>query len=164
MAKAKILSKDTTDVEGQIVRFIFVDETEQVLCLKDLDPKIFVNLAMHGASQKVGDSAAGAGAQSDPVAYAKEQISAVLATLREGKWTTRTPGAAKSNLVVEALAQIRGTDVETMRAFYNELTDDQKKGVRANKQVKSVVSEIRAARDKKAADDSDESLESIFGE
>lgn len=163
MAKAKILSK-IVDAVAKTVTFKFADDTSQVLDLNQCSDEIVLNLALHGTSQKVGDSAAGAGSQSDPVAFAKEQIKGVIGTLLEGKWTTRTPGAAKQNLVVEALARIRGTDVDTMREFYNELDDDQKKGVKANKQVKAMVSTIRSERDNKAADESGESLESIFGE
>ena len=51
--------KKKIDVEAKTVTFTFEDDSTQVLELGNLTPEMQTQLALHGLSQKAGDSYAG---------------------------------------------------------------------------------------------------------
>ncbi len=161
MAKAAIMKKPY-DVETGEIRFVFEDDGEDlVLNLSELSEKMCVNLALHGISQKAGDSGAGASREDDPIGYAREMVGATLDTLRADVWTTRTPGGVRITLLVEACARIRECSVEDMQEFVDGLDDAQRKKLNADAKVKTVVAEIKLERAKKASEGQTSILDSM---
>jgi len=111
-------------------------------------PEIKTLLMLHGASQKIGDSYAGAkGDFASGIASAQSVIDQLLA----GEWTSsgeeRGPRLAE---LAEAIARIKGVPVEKALAAVEKATDDQRKAWRSNAQVKAAIAQARAEKAQKA--------------
>lgn len=160
MATKQSIAKKSADFENGVVRFEFADGDTREISLSDLTPEIVQNLALHGLSQKGGDSYAGAGTEADPLATAKANLDAVLENLKAGNWTVRTGGTAgpRATMLAEAVARATGKELEECVEMVTELrtkaeaedaSDDDKKRFQALKDhpaVKSALSDIRAER------------------
>lgn len=149
MARNKVCTK-TTDEKG-VLTFTFSDDEVIIVDPNKYPPEIQENLKSHGASQKLGDSFAGVTKPEE----ARARVAQVHKGLMENKWTTRTAGEPRSNMLVEALAVIQKVEVGVMRAFVEGLDDDTKKSVRNHPEVKAKMSEMKAAKDKAAAEKDD---------
>lgn len=137
-AKAVVFTLDAPEgVEGEKITFDLSQVNEETL----------VRLALHGASQKIGDSYAGAKESgTDPVAYAKEAINDTIRQLYEGKWSvTRTgSGAPRVTILVQAFASVKGISLEEAQDVIGGLNDEEKKVVSANKKVAAKIAALRA--------------------
>ena len=162
MAKAKVCSK-TTDEKG-VITFTFADEAKTT---RAVDPSKFPesvqdHFKSHGASQKFGDTYAGAGSESDPAAYAIGQFDAMHEGLMKGDWSTRTPGGEpRTTLLIEACAEIRKVEVDDMREFVDGLSDDDKKALRSDPRVKATIDAIKARKSAEAAKGKDSILDAL---
>ena len=116
----------------------------------------------HGLSAKLGDGYAGAGSESDPVAYAVAQFDAINEGLMKGEWSTRTPGGApRLTLLVEACAEIRKVTVDVMQEFVGGLSDEDKKALRGDPRVKAQIDAIKARKSAEAAKGKESLLDSL---
>lgn len=74
---------------------------EPIRCSMDeVSEDIKHRLAMHGMSQKVGDSAAGSEGQD-----AYDAINSTWSTLKEGKWAERVSGGGGERISISAIKQ-----------------------------------------------------------
>ena len=140
--------KATKSIEGDVITIDF-EETEQKLVadINDLPAEMISRLAMHGFSQKLGDSYAGCTAEE-----AFEKASAVLQDLKDGNWTTRVAAAGpRTTQLAEALAAVTGRTIEEAAAKLEEMDDDKKKDLRKHAQIKAKLAEIKAAKAAEAA-------------
>ncbi len=103
MAKNQIAQKDTSDING--VSFVFSDGETIKVSLSDFPKGIIANFAQHGLSQKGVDSYAGV---SGDVKQAKANLNALMSSLKEGNWVSRTGGGPRLTLLVLALAEVTG--------------------------------------------------------
>jgi len=155
VAAAQNLVKFTLDLpkdapEGTQAEVIVFD-------LSKLTQETILRLALHGASQKIGDSYAGAKESGeDPLKYTKEAIEATIKQLEAGDWSvTRTgSGAPRVSILVLALAKVKGITQDEALELVGDLSEDDKKELQKNKKIAAAMAGIRAeqalARAKKA--------------
>lgn len=136
----------------------FVDAAGAVLgavLLSDLSKDMLARLALHGLSQKIGDSYAGAADAENPTQYIKDAIRETIQQVVNGEWRVTSPGGIRVSLLARALARATGKTVEEAQAVvdhYSELGDDGKpseagkawlKSMRANEQIKAHTAAIK---------------------
>lgn len=138
------------------VRFVFANGAEMVAKLADFSDEIKTRLAVHGLSQKLGDSYASAEDVKQAYDWAKETLS----TLLEGKWSTRTAGNSgpKTTLLARAIARVSKQPLDSIIEKLATLDEDTVKALRANDDIKLAISEIKVEdlRNKKATSDDEE--------
>lgn len=148
--------------DRQAVTFDFGDGSQPVeIRLADLPPDIVTRLALHGLSQKAGDSYASAkaavesGDYPSAEAFAREQVEGVVAMLTAGQWTSAREGGggvARVSLLVEAYARLKGCEVAEAKAIIDGLDDDQQKAAREVPAIKAAIATIKAERAAAAAE------------
>lgn len=120
-------------------------ETGQTLDieLSSLSDEMQKKLALHGLSQKVGDSYAGAEADES-----FELAAAVHERLKNNDWTvTRAGGgAARVSMLVEALAAATGKDPEETLAVVSAMDDDAKKQLKKHPAIAAELARLSAER------------------
>lgn len=134
------------DEEAGIFSIVFSDGSESDVELDSLPAAIVRNLALHGLSQKLGDSYASVKGN---VAEAKEKYEAVLTQLRAGDWRKQREGGEGATRVTElaaAIARFRNAPIEKANALVAQATPEQKKSWQANAQIKAVIATIRAEK------------------
>lgn len=152
---AKIASKKMLD---DSVRFEFINGEMLDCALVDIPQEIVHKLALHGLSQKVGDSYAGA----ESVETAKANATAVWNNLTSGLWAAKVSRGSK---LAEALHRITGQPLDVCIAKVAQLSDDQKKQLNKRSDVKKVYADMAAeAAEKQAAmaGDDEQSLTDLF--
>lgn len=101
---------------------------------------------MHGYSQKIGDSYAGAGKAADPIAAAEAAINETIAQLYAGDWKATSGGGPKISDLAVALARVTGESEEEAQALVDAMSDEDKKVYRNKGRVKVELNKIRLAR------------------
>ena len=146
MAKAKLVEK-LPDLESGSVVFKFEDGTEATFDVSRVSDAVRGQLALHGASQKIGDSYAGAGDDeiADPLAYAKERVADTIARLYAGEWRTATVGTG--GILAEAMATVSGKTRDECAEILAGMSDDEKKDLRKKKKIAAALARIKLARD-----------------
>ena len=140
---AKIASKILGD---GFVRFEFADGEFLQCALDDITASdIRDKLALHGISQKVGDSYAGA----ESIQEARMAAESVWRNLTNGLWAVK---AAKGGKIVEALHRATGKPFETCLEKFLLMTEEAKKGLRKHPDIKRALAEIEAERAAAMAD------------
>lgn len=136
------------------VAFTFPDGHVETIRLSELPREMVERLAVHGLSQKGGDSYASAGNEDNPLAAAKEWLAATLKDLRAGAWRVTTAGGFRATMLAKALARVTGRTVEEAQSVVDvnsDLDDDGKpsekgkawlKSMRANEQIKAATAAI----------------------
>lgn len=143
MATAKKAVKTVND-DGVVIEFTHGEPIN--LALSQLSDEMKVKLCVHGLSQKLGDSYAGATAEE-----ARDICAGVAQDLLDGKWSSRVAGAGgRTTLLAQALALATGEVLEACVAKLAEMDDETKKSVRNHPHIKSAMATIKA---QKAAED-----------
>jgi len=143
------MTKKVVDLAAKTVTWKFDDNTETVFELAKCESDMATQLALHGASQKGGDSYAGAGDSPDPTAYAKaavaDTIKQLYSTANGGENTWRAsagPGTPRISDLATALSRLTGKTVDEANAFVESLTDEEKKTWRAKGKVRAELAKI----------------------
>lgn len=162
----KFLSKLTPeDVGGEKGCMIFVlgNGVKVRACLEDYSQEIRDRLALHGLSQKVGDSTSNLSKDRDfHGAFTKMQ--GVEDNLRGGIWSDRS-GTGTADLVT-VLAKMQGASLEDTQAAVDKMDEEQLKAVKGNPTVKAALADLVAKRAKEAAKGAEpltDLLASVFG-
>lgn len=139
--------KKTWNEQG-VVFFAFGNGTVLEFDTNKCNAETQLDLRCHGGSQKIGDSFAGVkGNYAEGIANAQ----AVIDQLYAGEWTAdREGGAPRLAELAEAIARIKGTDLEKTKAAVEKATDDQRKAWRSNAKVKATIAALRAEKAQKA--------------
>lgn len=146
------MAKKSVNVENQSVAFSFDDAGEASIILSDLSADIITQLALHGLSQKVGDSYAGAkGAVENLDVTADEwslaQAEETIKQLVEGNWAVRSGGgAARVTDLASALAEASGAPVEDMVSKLAEASKEEKAALRKHPQVALILARFKEER------------------
>ena len=163
--KVKFCDKDY-DLDTKTNFFKFGNGKELELACSELSEEMRVQLMLHGASQKVGDSFAGAkGDFSAGIAAAED----VIAQLKAGVWKADREGDARPRLaeLAEAIARIKQVPIEQATKAVEIATDEQRKNWRGNAKVKAVIAQVRAEKAAKALEEAEKAgakeLEVSFG-
>jgi hypothetical protein len=143
--RIKVAEKDY-DEESGTFSIVFTDGAQSEVELDSLPSHIVRILALHGLSQKLGDSYASVKGN---VVEAKEKYEAVLNQLRAGDWKkSRAEGEGTSRVteLAAAIARLRNAPVEKANALIAAASAEQKKAWQGNAQVKALIAVIRAEK------------------
>jgi len=154
--KVKFSERDY-DLESKIASFVFGNGTTLEADYSSYTPEIQLQLGLHGLIQKVGDSYASA---KGDYAKAVESASAVIEQLTAGQWfgTREGVGAPRLGELADAIARIKGVEVDKARVAVEAATDEQRKAWRSNAKVKATIAQLRmekAMQDLQAAGDTE---------
>ncbi len=133
-------------VEDTSIIFIFADETSETIELDFFSKEIINRAALHGFSQKLGDSYSGI----TNVAEAKLAMHGVLAALRAGDWNRK--GGSTGGKWVEALARATGETIERTLEAWDKMTDEVKAATKKHPDLIKVLREIELERAQARAD------------
>lgn len=160
---AKIAKKTVTcdGVTGR-VQFDFMDGTTQRYGLNDLSEEMVIRLAVHGLSQKLGDTYAGA----TSVKEAKGMVEELFTAMVNGDWTIKGERTGTGGILAEALSVVTGQPLEACAEKLREMEEEQTKALKKNPQIKAVIAEINLerakAKAKATATDEGEDLSALF--
>lgn len=153
---SKIAQSDV--VKGKLV-FTFANGGKVAIDPAKISDDIREQLVMHGLTQKIRDSFAGAKGDAN---YAQAQAEGVVEALLAGEWNRRGGGAFGGNLLAEAVARIKGIEVGEAREKLGALTDDQRDALKKSPSVKKMILTIKAERAQAGAnEDDDDALDLI---
>lgn len=151
MPKKQVLVGETGAPTG-VVKFLFEDESVQEINLNDLSEEIKFRLMVHGASQKIGDSYAGAAKEASPVAFAKESVDATIKQLIAGDWRVAAVGGPRVTDLATAYSLAAGETLEAAIELVGGLTEEQAKEMRAKPRIKAQLALIAAKRAQERAE------------
>lgn len=144
----------TASPEGEgAVAFVIGEKVVGSIGLGELPQAMLVRLALHGIAQKVGDSYAGVGGETDPEKAAIDAITATLEQIRKGEWrVAATGGGPRVTQLAKALARAAGQTVEAAVAILVEKEDTLSEAeykaftasLRATPAIKKALADIRA--------------------
>lgn len=144
--RIKVADKDY-DVETKTFSIVFADGSESEVALESLPAEIVSMLALHGLSQKLGDSYASV---KGDVAEAKKRYEAVLTQLQNGEWKKAREGggegSAKVTELAQAIARFRNAPLEKANAAVAGASPEQKKAWQGNPNIKALIATIRAEK------------------
>lgn len=149
------------DTGSGVLNITFVESGNSIeVDVKDFNKDITKYLTLHGLSQKLGDAGAGR-SPADTEAH----VIAVLDALKEGKRGVARAagegGAPRVTQLAEALARITGQEVADCVDKIAEMSDEQKKGLRAHPQIKTAIAEIKV--EKLAAEKTEDDVPDLGG-
>jgi len=153
---AKIAKKSKTDF-GVLFQFADASNTVMNCPLEDLNEAMIRQLAIHGLSQKIGDSYASADTVSEAIVSAKS----VWENLKKGDFNARAQGTG--GVVVEALARLKGIAVEDAMEAWNAADEEQQAAIRKNPRVKAMVDVIKGERASKLVEGTGDDISLDFG-
>jgi hypothetical protein len=134
------------DLETGTITFGFASGATQEVKLSDFPEEMIHHLALHGLSQKATDSTAG----KDP-AESFDRVKDVISALQAGAWSIRgsgegTGGTSRVTLLVEAIARIKGIEVDAAKDAVAGLSDDDKKSLQKASSVQAMILTIKQER------------------
>ena len=148
--------KASKTIEGDVVSIAFSTGENLSVDLGQIPQEIQHRLAMHGLSQKLGDSYAGA---DDEERFGKAD--AVAKDLLAGNWSTRVAaGTPRTTQLAEALAAATKKEVSEAVALLETMEDEAKKQLRKHPLIKQELANIKA---KKAQEDAAKAIEEAAG-
>lgn len=142
------LAKKVVDAEKGTVSFVFAPDTDKArnitATLASIPTNIITRLALHGLSQKCGDSYAGAANDGE----AEEAVKAVLEDLVAGNWSASRVGVGgvKVAVFVEALARASGQNIEEAGELVSAMSDEEKATAKKHPAIKAAMAAINAER------------------
>jgi hypothetical protein len=145
----KVATKEKM-LDGVTITFADKGATKLACELSKLSPEVVQWLAVHGLSQKVGDAYASSGGD---VKQALESAKEVWDNLTKGILVARSSGGG---LFVEALARIKKLTVEQAGEMIAKLDEERIEKLKANTQVKAMMTVIRGERAAVRAEAEDE--------
>ena len=163
MAKTekKFLTKITPDMAGGVARqvaFVLGSGVKVIGDLGKFNAEIIERLAIHGLSQKVGDSVSALSKTRDFHA-AFGNMQEVVDNLEKGLWSAR--GGSSTSDLVAALASLTGEDTETIQTAIDQADDEKIAEFRKNPEVKAKILEMQAERQKAIAKANQEDAPSL---
>jgi len=145
------MAKKSIDVENQTVTFDFGDGRVETFTLSGISDEMKIQLALHGASQKIGDSYASAksqteGTEIDPSDWSQGQAAGVIAQLLADDWTVRAAGTSAVTDLATALAEAADCSVDEAVTRLVDADADEKKALRKHPGIAAVLARIKSER------------------
>lgn len=140
------------------IRFIMENGQEYVVTLDQFPDNILQELTIHGLSQKLGDTLAGAG-KSKSLAEGIAQFETTLDNLQRGTWRS-----AQHGVLGEAISNLTGKPLSTVLAMLGKLDDKAKGKLRRDVAVKAEMLRLQQERLGESPADTENLLNSIFDE
>lgn len=145
MAK-KILEKDAEGKLTGVIRFTFENQEDVVIDVNTLSDEVKFNRLVHGVSQTVGDSYAGAGKEENPNAAARQFAAETVDQLLKGILRASSGGGPRVTDLATVYAQLSGETIENAVAFIDGLDDKAEKALRAKPRIKAMLAALTAKR------------------
>jgi len=139
-------------IDNGALTIAFGDGKTVSVSLDDLSEEIVRDLALHGLSQKVGDSYASA---KGDYGFALTAATKVIDQLKAGEWkAARGTGESKPRIgeLAQAVARIKKITETEALALIEKLSEEDKKAVRNHPGIKLAIQQIRTEKAQKAAD------------
>lgn len=155
---AKIASKTVSE---DAVTIAFSNEKNLSVSLDSLSPEIQKQLALHGLSQKLGDSYAGCKGDVDE---AVKLATSVSERLSNGEFNAKREGSGVGRVtaLARAVAEITGHELAETVAMLDERTKEEKKELRKNPRVEAVMARMKAEEAAEKLEKAGESAELTF--
>lgn len=143
VGKRKLLKDSIVDHEHHKVS-IRLDFRSGVTRTIHLPQKLILDFAAHGAEQKYGDETAGI-ADIDDMVLAVDELDK---NIQAGNWSTRREGSgmAGTSVLLRALVEMSGKDVEAVKAFLSTKSQAEKLALRNSARLKPIVDRIEAEK------------------
>lgn len=141
--------KDSIFKEDGTLDFVRLDfRNGESLTFTPIDALVW-KFVGHGAEQKLGDEVAGLEDVDDMVLAVGELID----RLGKGEWSTRREGSGLggTSVLLRALMEQSGKDIETVKAFLKLRSPAEKTALRGSKTLKPIVERLEAEKLSKAA-------------
>ena len=158
--ETKVKFCEVTDEDQKLI-FNFGDGTKLEIDLADVPEDTKSDLMVHGATQKIRDSFAGAKGDYQVAIGAAQRV---IEMLQKGEWEARRGGSEKGPRVgelAEAIAALKGKDVGEVATSLAALDEEKRKALRKHPQVQAKIAAIRAEKAAKKAEKSEVSLDDI---
>jgi hypothetical protein len=147
--RKKVASKEVTESGVEIT---FSNEETLSVGLSDLSEEIVKQLALHGLSQKLGDSYAGSkGDAGEAVKMAR----AVADRLKSGEWTAKRESSGGTGRVTDlarALAEVAGKEIVEAVAVLDGMEKGEKLALRKHARIAAVLARMAMEKAQAAAD------------
>ena len=153
------VAKKDYDVATGDLSVLFGDGTKREINLGDIPGHVVTHLAMHGLSQKLGDSYASVKGN---IQKAIELFDNTLAQLKQGEWAKargENEGGARVTELAEAIARFKSVPIEKAQQVVANATDENVKAWKASPKIKAVIAQIRAEKAAKRAEEADAEAE-----
>lgn len=129
-----------------VIQFTFEDNTVQTIDVNTLNDATKFRAMVHGVSQKIGDSYAGAKAEENPLAFAKAAAQETIAQVLRGDWrAARESGPRVTDLAVAA-SRVAGQTLEAAIEWLGTLDETQTKEFRNKPKIKAALAQIGAEK------------------
>jgi len=143
--------KKTISIEDGTVTWLFGNGKSYSISLDEIPEATQTHCALHGISQKGGDSYASAGGD---YAFAESALVTTLGNLRNGTFNAvrQSDGSSKGNgELAAALVRLNAATMEEATALLETASDEVKKALRTNPEVKVALADIRAEKARERA-------------
>lgn len=142
VGRRKLIKTTTANEDGSFdLELIFLNGESRVI---NITPEHFLQYAMHGASQKLGDTFNAEDDLEDAIQATDEMI----LRLQRGEWLAeRVKGEGKGgSMLVTALCEVYGLAKEKVQTFLLDKSISDKRALMASDEVKPVIDRIKAER------------------
>lgn len=143
--RPEVKAHKIVDMIGRRVQWVFANGANAMVELDTFKEELQLAFALHGISQKFGDSYASA----TTVEEAQEAFDALYDQLRNGEWEKRREAGGKEKgepLLVEALARLYQSTVEEVRPLVEAMKPAERRAMEADEEIARVILAIRAER------------------
>lgn len=156
--KQKLIKTSTIGEDGSVsVRLDFVNGAVRNFTIP---AELMARFAAHGAEQKLGDAIAG----ETEIADAVLSVDDLISRLSAGEWNIRREAGAfaGTSILIRALVEASGKEVEDVKAFLANKTQAEKIALRRSDKLRPIIERLEAekAKNSKTAVDTD----SLLGE
>lgn len=146
MPKKQVVLTEAGEPTG-VIQFTFEDNTVQTIDVNSLDEKTKFRAMIHGISQKVGDSYAGAKTEENPLAFAKTVVEETIAQVLAGEWKAAREGSGpRESDLAKAVSRATGNSLEESIVFVGTLDEAQTKDLRKKPKVAAQLAAIAAEK------------------
>lgn len=145
--------KKTIDAEKGTVTFqalgnedaVLFEEIVELARLTEANQR---HAPLHGISQKVGDSYAGAGGDdvADPLEFTRQAIVDTREQLYTGEWKSAGVGGPRVSDLAQAISQLNGEPIEKVVEDLKGATDEQRKKLRKKPAIAAKIAAIAAQK------------------
>jgi len=143
----KTIERDESGKSTGNLTFKFSDGSEIQFNKDSVPADTLIDLIMHGASQKIGDSYASASGETDPLAFAKACVQDTIDQLYKGEWRSNIgAGGTRITDLAVVLSRLTGKTAEESQAFVDSLDDEQKKAWKGKAKVKAGLAQYAAEK------------------
>jgi len=147
------MAKYIVDGEARTVRFEFGEGADEsaVFELDRVPEDMKIQLALHGAKQKLVDAFADAKARPAGISresYCAAQVETRMDALYAGNWSVRGEGTARISIFAEALAEATGQALDATVKLWADMPKAKRDQVKRHPEFARIVTRLRMERER----------------